>query len=142
MTTPKEPEILHTDSGDIELTKDMLVMLNMSRIEFIETNQAYLKEIGEEFFSVEDKDANIKPLDCPLHLWMIYNNAKCANEFISNTAMCPLCNNPVCPTCMNHNVHQISRVTGYLSDVTKWNSAKKQEFKDRHRYNLSGTNTR
>jgi anaerobic ribonucleoside-triphosphate reductase len=42
---------------------------------------------------------------------------------------------PVC-SCGAHNVFQLSRVTGYLSDVSNYNSGKFQEIKDRVRYNL------
>jgi anaerobic ribonucleoside-triphosphate reductase len=40
----------------------------------------------------------------------------------------------MCPDCGNHNVSQLSRVTGYIGDVGGWNNAKKQELKDRKRY--------
>jgi hypothetical protein len=49
---------------------------------------------------------------------------------------CPLCGEPVCSeTCFTHDVFVLSRVTGYLSNVSGWNNAKKAEFKDRVRYN-------
>jgi len=32
----------------------------------------------------------------------------------------------------------MSRVVGYLSDVSAWNFGKKQEFKDRRTYDISG----
>ena len=42
---------------------------------------------------------------------------------------------PVCPGCGSHDVAQISRVTGYLQEVSGYNRAKQQEVKDRTRYN-------
>lgn len=40
-----------------------------------------------------------------------------------------------CPNCESTEVDHISRITGYLQAVSGWNSAKRQELKDRKRYN-------
>ncbi|MCJ7443731.1 MAG: anaerobic ribonucleoside-triphosphate reductase [Methanotrichaceae archaeon] len=40
-----------------------------------------------------------------------------------------------CPACNSKELDHISRITGYLQAVSGWNSAKKQELKDRKRYN-------
>jgi len=40
-----------------------------------------------------------------------------------------------CPNCGSENVDHISRITGYLQAVSGWNSAKRQELKDRKKYN-------
>ncbi|MFB3764255.1 MAG: anaerobic ribonucleoside-triphosphate reductase [Methanotrichaceae archaeon] len=40
-----------------------------------------------------------------------------------------------CPNCESSDVDHISRITGYLQAVSGWNNAKKQELKDRKRYN-------
>ena len=40
-----------------------------------------------------------------------------------------------CPNCGSEDVDHISRITGYLQAVSGWNSAKRQELKDRKRYN-------
>jgi anaerobic ribonucleoside-triphosphate reductase len=32
---------------------------------------------------------------------------------------------------------QVSRVTGYLQDVSGWNAGKRQELKDRMRYSVA-----
>jgi ribonucleoside-triphosphate reductase len=40
-----------------------------------------------------------------------------------------------CPGCGSEDVDHISRITGYLQAVSGWNSAKRQELKDRKRYN-------
>ena len=55
---------------------------------------------------------------------------------ISGIAYCPICGDPICPECGTHDVYQISRVTGYLQDVSGWNAGKQQELKDRHRVNI------
>jgi len=39
-----------------------------------------------------------------------------------------------CPNCSSTEVDHISRITGYLQAVSGWNSAKRQELKDRKRY--------
>ena len=77
------------------------------------------------------------PRECPIAQWVAYNDKKCDKELVANTASCPICGSPVCPDCMNHNIEQISRVTGYLSTVSGWNAAKKQEFADREKYDLN-----
>ena len=76
------------------------------------------------------------PMECPIAQWIAYNKKKCSKEMVANTATCSICGSPVCPECGNHNVEQLSRVTGYLSTVSGWNESKKQEFSDRNHYNL------
>jgi ribonucleoside-triphosphate reductase len=39
-----------------------------------------------------------------------------------------------CPSCLATELDHISRITGYLQAVSGWNSAKRQELKDRKRY--------
>lgn len=123
------------------LSESMLAILNMSRKEFIETNKEYLQSIGKEYFEKETVNKKgktvievIDPMQCPLHLWHLHNETKRPVQFVALTATCPLCNQPMCPDCANHNVHQLSRVTGYMSNVDEWNAAKQQEYKDRMRY--------
>jgi len=64
--------------------------------------------------------------DCECH---------CAKEVHETISYCPDCGSPTCPECGSHDVTQISRVTGYLQEVSGWNSGKQQELKDRKRYN-------
>ncbi|MCX6693723.1 MAG: oxidoreductase [Methanomicrobiales archaeon] len=68
---------------------------------------------------------------CPL------DHCHCAHEVITGIEYCPLCNSAVCPDCGSHDVVQISRVTGYLQDVSGWNAGKQQELKDRVRYQVA-----
>lgn len=42
-----------------------------------------------------------------------------------------------CPKCGSENVQHLSRITGYLQSVEGWNEGKKQELKDRKRYEIS-----
>lgn len=72
---------------------------------------------------------------CPAYIWASYYNKQC-HDVHSGTENCKLCGEAVCPVCGNHNVTQISRVTGYMGDVKGWNNAKKQELLDRKRYNI------
>lgn len=53
---------------------------------------------------------------------------------ISGTDLCPECGQPMCPECYNHSVVSLSRVTGYVQDISGWNNGKRQELKDRQRY--------
>lgn len=66
---------------------------------------------------------------------------RCGNGEIHDTIKyCPNCGKPACPECGSHDCAQISRVTGYLQEVSGWNSGKRQELKDRQRYDaLTGT---
>ena len=68
---------------------------------------------------------------CPL------DHCHCGHDLITAHAYCPLCGEPVCPECGTHDVVAISRVTGYLQDVSGWNSGKRQELKDRHRHEIA-----
>lgn len=69
-----------------------------------------------------------------------YHSCTCPEDIHFGVKYCPNCGYPVCPDCGSADVIQISRVTGYLSDVGGWNNAKKQELKDRRRYNIGGNN--
>ena len=116
-------------------------LMALPRKEFISRNLQWIEEFNNgEYMIVQKKNEKGEwindLLSCPLHLYVVYNHQKCPNEFANLTKFCPLCGNPCCPDCMNHNVEQVSRVTGYLSTVSGWGSAKAQEFKDRHRHNL------
>lgn len=62
----------------------------------------------------------------------------CALHVNTGVKYCGVCGRPVCPTCGDHDVAQVSRVTGYLSDVAGWNNAKKAELKDRARTPVVG----
>lgn len=61
------------------------------------------------------------------------DHAHCAHDVVNGIAYCPECGAAVCPICGCHDVAQVSRITGYLSDVAGWNAAKRQELKDRVR---------
>jgi len=63
------------------------------------------------------------------------DHCHCSHDVIETIAYCPECGAAVCPICECHDVSQISRVTGYMSDVAGWGAAKRQELKDRRRYN-------
>jgi anaerobic ribonucleoside-triphosphate reductase len=64
-----------------------------------------------------------------------HNSTPC-KKTVSGTSICPMCMSIMCPVCHRHEVTILSRVTGYVSDVSGWNEGKKQEFKDRQRYKL------
>jgi hypothetical protein len=68
---------------------------------------------------------------CPL------DHCHCSHDIISGIEYCPLCGEAVCPECGSHDVVQISRVTGYLQEVSGWNAGKQQELKDRTRYTVA-----
>jgi len=65
------------------------------------------------------------------------DHLRCSHDVAAGVAFCPKCGEPACPVCGCHDVAQISRVTGYLQEVSGWNSGKLQELKDRHRYDIA-----
>ena len=71
-----------------------------------------------------------------LHVMCPLDHEECSHDVSSHIEFCPLCAEAVCPVCGSHDVMQISRVTGYLQDVSGWNSGKLQELKDRQRYSV------
>ncbi len=79
--------------------------------------------------------SNIKKEECPIHLYGAYHN-KCCKAVNPGIKNCELCEKPICSACLNHNVQQLSRVTGYMSSVEGWNSAKLHELKNRKRYDI------
>lgn len=96
-------------------------------------------EIMKEWVEKEH-DGKLKlddPLQCPVQKWIEHNNKGCGKDTVPNTMVCPVCGEPCCPKCFWHDVIQVSRVTGYLSDVSGWNASKTQEFKDRQRTDVA-----
>jgi len=62
---------------------------------------------------------------------------KCTHDITNGIAFCEICGSPVCPICGKHDdITQISRITGYLSSVSGWNSGKIAELKDRKKYDI------
>ena len=59
----------------------------------------------------------------------------CAATVHAGIMYCPECGDPVCP-CNSHDVAPLSRVTGYIQDLNGFNASKRQEVKDRFRWNL------
>ena len=68
---------------------------------------------------------------CPM------DHCDCHEDIISGIKSCEMCGEFICPTCGTHDVSCVSRVTGYLSDPNGWHSGKRQELKDRTRYNVA-----
>jgi hypothetical protein len=60
----------------------------------------------------------------------------CADEISSGTKVCPQCNHFTCP-CGCHDVFVMSRITGYLGELSGWNNGKRAEFNDRTRYDVA-----
>jgi len=104
-------------------------MYAMPLHQFISRCLAWCDEFNRgEMMNIDGDDV------CPVQLWVMANKKNCPGETVVDLiATCKVCGNPMCPDCSNHNVHQLSRVTGYLSNVSGWNAAKKQELKDRNR---------
>jgi len=74
--------------------------------------------------------------ECPVHKKAIERPSCMAT--VPGIKYCETCGAGMCPICSRHNVTQLSRVTGYVSAVNGWNAAKKQELKDRKRYDIGG----
>ncbi len=74
-------------------------------------------------------------------LFLKLNGFNCRKgELINGADICPVCKTSMCPECGNHSCISLSRVTGYMSDTSGWNEAKKQELMDRKRYSLERAN--
>ena len=89
------------------------------------------------------KNSELIDKKCPVcgenHLQQMcpVDHNSCSHTIIERIEYCPVCKQAICPECGDHSVVQISRVTGYLQDVSGWNNSKKAELKDRIRSNLS-----
>lgn len=77
-----------------------------------------------------------KGTDCPVHIYAGGIGQKACKSAVAGIKNCPVCGKGMCPKCGNHSVEQLSRVTGYIQSVGGWNESKKQELKDRQRYNI------
>ena len=80
---------------------------------------------------------------CPVcgnrHLVEMCPNDTCActHSPMGGIAFCEICGEPVCPICGAHDVVQLSRITGYIQDVSGWNAGKRKELELRRRYTVS-----
>lgn len=61
------------------------------------------------------------------------DHGNCSHDIVDGIAYCKTCGKAVCPICGSHDVNQVSRITGYLSDVAGWNKGKQAELMDRNR---------
>ena len=94
--------------------------------------------IGESMVVYEDKKIPLCP-DCrtPVDKMCAHDRiCTCVFEISSGTHSCPICGEPICP-CGSHSVFQISRVTGYLANLSSFNKGKQAEWEDRKRYNIA-----
>lgn len=85
------------------------------------------------------RDTDLENGNCPMcggavHKMCERDHNHCGHEITEGIAYCPECSAPMCPKCECHDVEQISRVTGYLQAVDGWNAGKRQELRDRTRY--------
>ena len=101
--------------------------------EFINRCLAWLDEFNE---GKQLKLDNSKK--CPLDAWVEYNHQACGRDLVGGITDCPICGQPMCPDCSNHGVTQLSRVTGYMGDIAGWNAGKRQELKERQKYDNLG----
>lgn len=68
------------------------------------------------------------------------DHTECGHEVIDGLAYCEMCGEAMCPVCGCHDVAQLSRITGYIQEVSGFNAGKAQELKDRTRYTIEGGN--
>ena len=90
--------------------------------------------IAQDKWNKIQEDFDLHVLKCPIHQYTI-ERGQCKSVF-GGTAKCPVCGHYMCPNCYSHACDILSRVTGYMQIVSGWNTAKKQEFEDRERYDL------
>lgn len=65
------------------------------------------------------------------------DHCHCSHDITEALAYCPECGEAMCPVCGCHDVSQISRITGYMGDVSGFNAGKRAELKDRTRYTIN-----
>jgi hypothetical protein len=65
------------------------------------------------------------------------DHCHCSHDLIETIAFCPICGEPMCPICGCHDVEGVSRVTGYMASVSGFSAGKRQELKDRKRYEIA-----
>ena len=65
------------------------------------------------------------------------DHCQCSHDITESLAYCPECGAAMCPVCGCHDVSQISRITGYMGDVSGFNAGKRAELKDRTRYTIN-----
>lgn len=97
----------------------------------LEVMKDWVKEVHGGELKLSD------PLDCPVQQLIKHNQIGCGKKTVPNTMRCPICDSPCCPSCYSHEASQLSRVTGYISNIDGWNASKKQEFEDRTRTPIS-----
>jgi hypothetical protein len=88
-------------------------------------------------YSLEDLDEGRCPTCGPagdISTMCPVDHGRCHHDISGGVEYCPICEAPICPQCGSHDVMQVSRVTGYLGDVSGWAEHKKRELKDRMRY--------
>lgn len=100
------------------------------------------------FMALSGKDGILCPecksdsteLICKVDAYSMYLKIKGFNcrqgVLINGVDVCPVCRTSMCPECHNHECVSLSRVTGYVQDISGWNEGKKQELIDRKRYVL------
>ena len=111
-------------------------VLAMPLHEFVATClgwKADMEKDGEWEEIQENIDRNV--LKCPVHQYAV-ERGRC-KQTVGGSIKCRVCGNYFCSDCGAHTVDVMSRVTGYMQVVSGWNTAKRQEFEDRKRYNLS-----
>jgi hypothetical protein len=60
-----------------------------------------------------------------------------SEDVMSTVVFCEECGKPICPICSCHDVSQVSRITGYLSEIGGWNQGKQAELRDRTHYDVA-----
>ena len=64
------------------------------------------------------------------------DTGSCDHGVVGGMKVCEICGEFMCPECNAHDVQVLSRVTGYYSPVEAWAAGKRQELKDRARYEV------
>ena len=100
----------------------------------------FINDISKyEGIEYKDKEKT-KPFcpDCGTPMVKMCENDKpctCIIDVTPGITYCEKCGAMTCP-CGSENVTVWSRVTGYLQSVESFNASKKQEVRDRHKWNL------
>ncbi|MHC1625257.1 MAG: anaerobic ribonucleoside-triphosphate reductase [Methermicoccaceae archaeon] len=92
-------------------------------------------EIIEQALAEKEEGKEFTKENCPVRNYARVHGSCMKPQ--SGIAVCPVCGEFYCEECGSHQVIPISRITGYLQDVSGWNAGKREELMERKRFMIS-----
>ena len=104
--------------------------MELSKESYMERCKAWIAE-----FNNNEPIKVTHPSKCPVHIYIVHNHLNCGKDIVPGITTCEICGSYNCPSCGNHLVSPVSRITGYINSVDSWNAGKQQELSDRVKHN-------